>query len=131
MSERATAQERVRWNEPDRQFDAAVQQEQDLRAAANATPATDAAAKAAARLRAEAAGLAMAQAHATRSAIIEALQMRVFNSLPYAKRMTRCERPEYIDGPTESAWADINAYLDISATCVATLDKAPGACSSR
>ena len=34
-----------------------------------------------------------------------------FDALPYAVRLTDCERPENIDGPTEAAWAEINAHL--------------------
>ena len=41
-----------------------------------------------------------------------------FDALPYAERLTNCDRPENIDGPTESAWAEINAHLG---TAVQTL----------
>jgi len=39
-----------------------------------------------------------------------------FDALPYAERITHCERPENVIGPTESAWAEINAHLGTSAT---------------
>ena len=38
-----------------------------------------------------------------------------FNALPYAVRLTNCERPENIDGPTAAAWAEINAHLNTTA----------------
>ncbi len=44
-----------------------------------------------------------------------------FDALPYAERLTDCERPENIDGPTDAAWADINAHLDTSASKLAEL----------
>jgi len=121
LSERATPQERTRWDELDQQFEAAAQHEQTLRAAASALPTADAPAKAAARQRAEAAGLAVAKAHTARYTFIEALQERVFTSLPYAERLTRCERPENVDGPSEAGWADINAHLGTSAASLSEL----------
>jgi len=39
-----------------------------------------------------------------------------FDALPYAERITHSERPENVIGPTESAWAEINAHLGTSAT---------------
>ncbi len=44
-----------------------------------------------------------------------------FDALPYDERIDQCERPENIAGPTESAWADINAHLGTSATCLPEL----------
>jgi adenine-specific DNA methylase len=38
-----------------------------------------------------------------------------FDALPYAVRLTDCERPENIEGPTEAAWAEINAHLNTTA----------------
>ena len=38
-----------------------------------------------------------------------------FDALPYAERITQCERPENITGPTERAWAEINAHLRTTA----------------
>ncbi|MDQ3000074.1 MAG: DUF1156 domain-containing protein [Fibrobacterota bacterium] len=45
----------------------------------------------------------------------ESLQPLAFNRLPYAERITRCERPENVLGPLEAAWNDINVHLGISA----------------
>lgn len=39
-----------------------------------------------------------------------------FDALPYADRIAECERPENVPGPTEQAWADINAHLGTTAT---------------
>lgn len=44
-----------------------------------------------------------------------------FDALPYAERLVHCERPENIDGPTAAAWADINAHLGTTATCLSEL----------
>lgn len=40
----------------------------------------------------------------------------VFDALPYAERITHCERPENVTGPAEAAWAEINAHLDTTAS---------------
>ena len=39
-----------------------------------------------------------------------------FNALPFAERISHCERPENVEGPSEEAWRDINAHLGTSAT---------------
>jgi putative DNA methylase len=38
-----------------------------------------------------------------------------FDSLPYAERIENCERPENVSGPSEAAWAEINAHLGTKA----------------
>jgi adenine-specific DNA methylase len=38
-----------------------------------------------------------------------------FDSLPYAERIAKCERPENVAGPLPVAWAEINAHLGTSA----------------
>ena len=44
-----------------------------------------------------------------------------FDALPYAERIAECERPENVSGPTEQAWADINAHLGTTATSLPEL----------
>jgi adenine-specific DNA methylase len=44
-----------------------------------------------------------------------------FDLKPYAERIEDCERPENIDGPTASAWEEINAHLGTSASSLAEL----------
>ena len=44
-----------------------------------------------------------------------------FDALPYAERITHCERPENIEGPTPDAWAEINAHLGTNATSLSEL----------
>ena len=44
-----------------------------------------------------------------------------FDALPYAERLVHCERPENIAGPTPATWADINAHLGTTATCLSEL----------
>jgi adenine-specific DNA methylase len=34
-----------------------------------------------------------------------------FDLLPYAERITECERPENVEGPSVAAWVEINAHL--------------------
>ena len=38
-----------------------------------------------------------------------------FDALPYAERIAKCERPENVAGPSEAAWAEINAHLSTEA----------------
>jgi adenine-specific DNA methylase len=45
----------------------------------------------------------------------------VYDAMPYAERITHCERPENVAGPTPEAWADINAHLGTSATSLPEL----------
>jgi putative DNA methylase len=39
-----------------------------------------------------------------------------FDSLPYAERLDLCDRPENVDGPTATAWTEINAHLGTTAS---------------
>lgn len=43
------------------------------------------------------------------------LQKLVFKSLSYADKLKYCARPEEIEGPSESAWCEINEYLHTDA----------------
>ncbi|MBU0657157.1 MAG: DUF1156 domain-containing protein [Gammaproteobacteria bacterium] len=38
-----------------------------------------------------------------------------FDQLPYAERIKLCDRPENVAGPSEAAWAEINAHLGTKA----------------
>jgi len=40
----------------------------------------------------------------------------VFDSMPYAERIDKCERPENIPGPSPKAWEDINSHLGTNAS---------------
>lgn len=44
-----------------------------------------------------------------------------FEALTYAERLVHCERPENIEGPSATAWGDINAHLGTTATCLSEL----------
>ena len=44
-----------------------------------------------------------------------------FDALTYAERITHCERPENIEGPTPETWAEINDHLGTSATSLPQL----------
>jgi len=45
----------------------------------------------------------------------------MFDALTYAERISYCDRPENVEGPSEAAWADINAHLGTTATSLAEL----------
>jgi adenine-specific DNA methylase len=44
-----------------------------------------------------------------------------FEALTYAERLVHCERPENIEGPSPTAWGDINAHLGTTASCLSEL----------
>ena len=44
-----------------------------------------------------------------------------FDALTYAERITHCERPENIEGPTPETWAEINDHLGTTATSLPEL----------
>ena len=46
---------------------------------------------------------------------------RMFDALTYAERIAYCDRPENVEGPSETAWADINTHLRTTATCLSEL----------
>jgi adenine-specific DNA methylase len=45
----------------------------------------------------------------------------VFDALPYAERITYCDRPENVEGPSETAWVDVNTHLGTAATSLSEL----------
>ncbi|MCU0833527.1 MAG: DUF1156 domain-containing protein [Chromatiaceae bacterium] len=50
-----------------------------------------------------------------------ALQRLVFDRMNYDEKLTYCDRPEQIDGPSETAWEEINAHLGTDATSLPEL----------
>lgn len=68
------------------------------------------------------ASLSLAQQHALDAQRRRPIPDRAeFDALPYAARLTHCERPENIAGPTASAWAEINAHLGTTASSLSEL----------
>jgi putative DNA methylase len=49
-----------------------------------------------------------------------------FDAMPYAERLDVCERPENVAGPSQAAWAEINAHLSTNALSLAELVKQLG-----
>ncbi|MBW2742362.1 MAG: DUF1156 domain-containing protein [Deltaproteobacteria bacterium] len=45
----------------------------------------------------------------------EQVLRKVFNQLSYDDKLTYCDRPEQIDGPSEEAWLEINTHLGTDA----------------
>jgi hypothetical protein len=54
-------------------------------------------------------------------AIQRKLSRAAFDALTYAERITHCERPENVAGPTELTWTDINSHLGTNATSLSEL----------
>ncbi|MCC7226163.1 MAG: DUF1156 domain-containing protein [Burkholderiaceae bacterium] len=46
---------------------------------------------------------------------------RQFDAMPYATRIRDCDRPENVEGPSASAWEEINSHLGTAANCLAAL----------
>ncbi|MFZ2950728.1 MAG: DUF1156 domain-containing protein, partial [Desulfuromonadaceae bacterium] len=46
---------------------------------------------------------------------------RDFDELSYAERITYCDRPENVSGPTEAAWGEINDHLGTTAASLTEL----------
>jgi putative DNA methylase len=44
-----------------------------------------------------------------------------FDGLSYAERISHCDRPENVDGPSHESWAEINAHLGTSAASLPQL----------
>ena len=121
LAELASISELERWNELDGRLKSALEKVNDLRAASNQVAKGDAAAKVDAR---DAIDAAVAEANAYREELqdfITELQICVFNRHSYAERISRCERPENIVGPTDASWAEINAHLGTTATSLPEL----------
>ncbi len=57
----------------------------------------------------------------TTAAEREALQRLVFERMGYDERLTYCDRPEHLAGPSETAWAAINAHLRTDAASLPDL----------
>ncbi len=110
----ASPLQRQRWDALNQRIDAAKQNQQALQTVANRSARGDE--KARAQQAVEAANREVLEAEQARQALMAELQVCAFQSLPYAERLTRCERPENIDGPTPDAWAEINTHLGTTAT---------------
>ncbi|MFZ4765778.1 MAG: anti-phage-associated DUF1156 domain-containing protein [Roseimicrobium sp.] len=117
----ATRSERERWNELDGELERLKDEVSQLRLASSAIARGDAVAKAAARKAISEAVEAVNNQAVALAEYIEVLQTRVFYRSTYAERIGRCDRPENVSGPTEAAWAQINAHLGTSATSIQEL----------
>jgi adenine-specific DNA methylase len=51
----------------------------------------------------------------------EAIQKAVFMRMSYDEKLTYCDRPEQIDGPSEKSWDEINEHLGTKATNIVEL----------
>lgn len=58
--------------------------------------------------------------------IKDTIQRLAFGRLSYDEKLSYCDRPEQIDGPSEAAWAEINAHLGTHATSLPELVQALG-----
>lgn len=54
-------------------------------------------------------------------AVQRKLSRAIFDQMPYGERIANCERPENVDGPSQSAWNQINQHLGTKAQSLADL----------
>lgn len=117
----ATGAERVEWNELDGAWEAAREEVKRLRLASKTVANSGREAKELARQAIDAAVSEADRCGEALNAFVGELQKRCFHRLTYTERITRCERPENIEGPTPEAWVEINSHLGTTATSLPEL----------
>ncbi len=117
----ATPEEKTEWNELDGAAEAAREEVKRFRIASKFIARGDRDATEHARAAIDAAVADANRCGGALQAFIGELQVRCFSRLTYAERITRCDRPENVDGPTAEAWAEINAHLGATATGLPSL----------
>ena len=101
----ATRTEKAEWNELDGDWEAAREEVKRLRLASKTVAKGDREAKERARAAIDAAVGEADRCGQDLQAFVGELQVRCFHRLTYTERITRCDRPENIEGPTPKAWA--------------------------
>ena len=117
----ATRPEKAGWKELDGAWEAARDEVKRLRDASKAVEKGDKAAKERACAAIDAAVHTADRCGEALQTFVGELQISCFHRLSYAERITRCERPENIEGPTSEAWIEINDHLDTKATTLSEL----------
>jgi putative DNA methylase len=117
----ASRAERSEWNELDGAWEAAREEVKRLRDASRSVAKGDKTAKEKVCAAIDKAVQAADHCGEALQAFVSELQIRCFHQLSYAERITRCERPENVVGPTTEAWTEINAHLATSATSLPEL----------
>ncbi len=126
LAEILTPTELSNWNKLKVQLGEAKERNKMLRLASKAVAKHDAVAKREVRSAIAAAAQEVDILEIELRVCSEELQTRAFHRLPYAERISRCERPENIAGPTDTAWAEINDHLGTAATSLPGLIKQLG-----
>jgi len=121
LAELITPTEQKKWNELKARLEEAKERKGTLRLASQKLVKHDSVAKGEGRAAAAAAVQEVETIANALRVYVEELQTRAFHKLPYADRISRCERPESINGPTHATWAEINAHLGTTATSLPDL----------
>ncbi len=117
----ATRAEKAEWKELDGAWEAAREKVRSLRDESKTVAKGDKVAKEKACAAIDAALHEANRCGEALQTFVGELQIRCFHRLSYAERITHCERPENIKGPTPEAWAEINAHLGTNATSLPEL----------
>ncbi len=117
----ATPEERQRWSDLDGELEEARERVKTLRLASAGIARSDKEAKASAILAIDDAVAGVERLASDLYVYLGEVQRSAFLRLPYVEQLERCERPEHICGPSEVAWAEINAHLDTTATNLPSL----------
>jgi putative DNA methylase len=110
-----TQAERREWNELDGAVEEAKERVKKLRLATKSIERGHKEAKSKARALIDAAVAEVTRTATVLKEFLDALQLRVFLRQPYEEQISRCDRPEQMEGPSEAAWAEINAHLGTTA----------------
>lgn len=112
----ATIDECKSWDELDQKYQKARDKVKMLRAASKQVSREDKEAKQKARDAIDDAERQVEHGWLDLNQFRGELQVACFGRLSYPERLTRCERPENVEGPTPEAWQEINAHLGTTAT---------------
>lgn len=117
----ATPQERKEWERLDDLYQEPKERAKALREARRKIHRADTAARTVADRELAAAECLAVEAGQALADFLNELRWAVFLRLPYDVQLTRCLRPENIDGPSPEAWKKINAHLGTSASSIPEL----------
>lgn len=115
LEELATPDELTRWQALETAEVAAKAELDNRKVALKRIPRSASVSRAEAQGAVDAAQSAWGDCISLLSTHLDEVQVAAFFRLSYAERITRCERPENVEGPTAEAWAEINAHLGTNA----------------
>lgn len=114
----ATKEERAEWERLDDLHQEPKERAKSLRDAYRKISRVDTSAREEARLELAAAEKLADEHGQALAGFLNDLRWKVFLRLPYDEQLSRCDRPEHLDGPSPESWEKINAHLGTAATSI-------------